>query len=1065
MLAWWLLVASLSAPVGLAQFRPGDYRAESDQDRSEIEYQRSRQQQAAYELRRALAHARLGAAASTIEPQTLCPATVSPGDGNPTFGKRALQPLTPRSALRPTTARWSDVAPASQSAAGIFSEYISEQVVQSRCINCHVVGGVSGHTRLVLSANTVDGHEALNLAVFENLTATVEGATDLILNKIQGVAHGGGIQVPAGSADFANMERFLRLLSGEGTSGTGLSPDSLFEGVTMASPARTLWRAALIFAGRLPTQAELNSVNNGRDSSLRRAIRNLMAGSGFHEFLIRASNDRLLTDRHLEGVIDVEGGEFVKLANKRWELAKSAFDKGLESVWEDPEYSQWEHAADFGFARAPLELIAYVAENDLPYTEILTADYVMANPLAAEAYGAMTEFENPKDPLEFRPSNIAVYYRNDDSKVTEYDLDLGTRVINPGNLATDYPHVGILNTNAFLRRYPTTATNRNRARSRWTYYHFLGLDIEKSAARTTDPDALADTDNPTMKNPACTVCHQVLDPVAGAYQAYGDEGLYKHKHGGLDSLPDLYKHPEDGSVSPYQEGDTWFRDMREPGFGGTLAPSADNSLQWLAEQIVADDRFAEATVRFWWPAIMGVKVSDPPEDESDSDFEALLLSSTAQSMEVKRLAQGFRSGIAGGKPFNLKDLLSEIALSAWFRAESVTGLDPVRAVALRNAGLERLLTPEELDAKTGAVSGYRWGRRFLLPFGARRPRTNLNDYRQCCRIGYGLLYGGIDSDGITERSGDMTPLMAAVAQRHAADVSCPVVFREFFLWPDEKRMLFAGIDPSKSLSSEARDTFPIVAESSDAQQAVSLSADLSAGSKTVRLSFTNPYHSGPGRDNHRTIWLDRLVLRDADEEFEQTIELESFYVAENCSHWEGSGYFWMRTGCSLSVPVQLPTDGTYFIDVEAYAWNPGDELARLEISVELDGPTSRSEMAIRRKLVELHWKLFGVSASVDSPDIEESYSLFLEVWKQKRGTEGQDFNDSQFDCKPWQDHQFYEGVIHDVLEYANWGGSGLDWDRIREFRSGIDTSDPNHVVRAWVVTLAYLLTDSRYLYL
>ena len=104
-----------------------------------------------------------------------------------------------------------------------------------------------------------------------------------------------------------------------------------------------------------------------------------------------------------------------------------------------------------------------------------------------------------------------------------------SRIVNPGFVCVTrlWPHAGILNTTAFLYRYPTTATNRNRARSRWTYYHFLGLDIEKSASRTTDPVALADTNNPTMHNPACTVCHSVLDPVAGAFQNYGNEGKYK----------------------------------------------------------------------------------------------------------------------------------------------------------------------------------------------------------------------------------------------------------------------------------------------------------------------------------------------------------------------------------------------------------------------------------------------------------------------------------------------------------------------------------------------------------
>jgi hypothetical protein len=70
------------------------------------------------------------------------------------------------------------------------------------------------------------------------------------------------------------------------------------------------------------------------------------------------------------------------------------------------------------------------------------------------------------------------------------------------------PHAGILTMPAFLQRYPSTETNRNRARARWTYKFFLDVDIEKSAARTTDPVALADTNNPTMNNKNCTVCHQ-----------------------------------------------------------------------------------------------------------------------------------------------------------------------------------------------------------------------------------------------------------------------------------------------------------------------------------------------------------------------------------------------------------------------------------------------------------------------------------------------------------------------------------------------------------------------------
>ena len=81
----------------------------------------------------------------------------------------------------------------------------------------------------------------------------------------------------------------------------------------------------------------------------------------------------------------------------------------------------------------------------------------------------------------------------------------------------------------------------------------------------------------------------------------------------------------------YEEGDTWYRDMRFPGFNGETAPEGEDSLQWLARQIVDDRRFAEATVKFWWPAIMGSEIAEAPEAEDDADFEGLLLAANAQS--------------------------------------------------------------------------------------------------------------------------------------------------------------------------------------------------------------------------------------------------------------------------------------------------------------------------------------------------------------------------------------------------------------------------------------------------
>ena len=842
-----------------------------------------------------------------------------------------------------------------QVAGEVFRQHISGPVVQTKCVNCHVQGGASGNTRLVfVRATDAPDHEALNLQTFEDFLAAVadEGGGSHILNKIQGVGHGGGVQVSPGTEDFANMQRFLGLL-GEEVEPAPLTPETLFDMVVMASPRKTLRRAALIFAGRIPTDEEYAAVEGGDGTVLRATIRGLMEGPQFHEFLIRASNNRLLTDRR-PGPLLNHGGYFVDFVNELYRRRKIAHTIDNPRAYQD--YYRWGNSVDHGVIRAPLELIAYVAENDLPYTEILTADYIMANPMAAAAYGASTQFDDPTDPHEFKPSRIVSYYREGEGYEDEYDYVIGARrVINPGPLITDYPHAGILNTTVFLQRYPSTATNRNRARARWAYYHFLGLDVEKSASRTTDPVALADTNNPTMHNPACTVCHSVLDPVAGAFQNYGDVGYYKDQWGGFDSLDHFYKDsngpelsvqshtwedretlswtvtlaadvetlrvvftpavndvtdegrrirldrldvtdgdgqaltsqefedlkplaahwgdcgeaqynpatgrhdhfflwggyfecaflidvevPGDGvyhveivawsngsyeqsgedglaklsvTVNPYQEGDTWYNDMRTPGFAGTQAPHPDNSLQWLAGQIVADERFAEAAVKFWWPAIMGREVAEPPEDAAEADFVGRLLTFNAQEAEVARLAMGFRDGFQGSLyTYNLKDLLAEIVLSKWFRADALTDADPVRRAALQDAGAKRLLTPEELARKTAAVTGVQWGRRVSTNprDGHQWPNDLTEEYR--------LLYGGIDSDGVTERARDITSVMAGVAKRHAAEVSCPVVGRELYLLPDAERRLFAGIDPNVTPVSEFGTVFEIEADAWDERE-------------------------------------------------------------------------------------------------------------------------------------------------------------------------------------------------------------------------------------------------------
>ena len=1077
----------------------------------------------------------------------------------------------------------------------VFRDRISGPIVQAKCVNCHVEGGAATLTDLKFVRSSNPGHEALNFEVFKDFLADEGHDGKYILSKIQGGSgHGGGPQVPVDTPGFADMERFLRLL-GEDVTSASLTPRTLFDTVRMAPTPRVLRRAALVFAGRIPTEAEHAAARRG-GAALRATIRGLMTGPQFHEFLIRAANDRLLTDREI-GSIDSLRPHLLDYNRDDYRRAVAAHASGTERA--EREYNEWLARVDLGSDRAPLELIAHVVENDLPYTEVLTADYIMANPWAAAAYGASTRFDDPDDLYEFQPSEIVSYYRKGEGYEEEDHPVVDTsRILSPGPLITDYPHAGILNTTVFLGRYPTTATNRNRARSRWTYYHFLGLDIEKSAPRTTDPDALADTNNPTMFNPACTVCHRVLDPVAGAFQNYFDEGQYKTNWGGIDSLDEFYtrgpddrqdgdflvtasswtrrhtfsktvtltkdrssvrlstsrdfqptpsdeawwnlgfaerltirdsagsfvKHqelgnPECGDWSRevgrrffvmyfpcrimvpvevpdagdylvevetwidsreedarglpvelamdvggyYREGDTWYRDMRVPGFGDEIAPSSDNTVQWLAERIVADERFAEATVKFWWPAIMGSEVAEPPEDEGDAGFEGLLLAANAQAAEVGRLATGFRHGFHGGPAYNLKDLLVEIALSRWFRADALDDDDPVRRIALEDAGARRLLTPEELARKTAALTGFSWGRDirdhcFLRPGCDPRPNALTDEYR--------LLYGGIDSDGITERARDITAVMEGVARTHALGVSCPVVLRELYLAPERERRLFSGIDPFVTPRSEFSASFEIRAGSPSRRETLSFGGRLSAGPKTVTLTYLNDFWEPPNND--RNVRLDRLVVRDAAGRTVTRRELETLAPVTECNRPAGD-HFALHCGGSVEVPIEVPAPGDYELEIVAWADQAGDELPRLSAAVESAAGPGHGAGLIREKLVELHEKLLGVQVTPYSPDVEAAYGLFVDVWERKRELQG----DDNWELTSWScgldDIFYFEGLLDDVIVRRE-SESGYvwyehDWDRINDFWDEVDLSDPQAVAQTWVVVLAYLLMDYRYLYL
>ena len=623
-----------------------------------------------------------------------------------------------------------------------YVQNISAPIIQNICRNCHTSTGIAAASSLIYQDSSEPDFQLNNYNTLLDYIENAPNGSELILSKPQGMsAHGGAVQLPASSAEFALWSEFIAIslndIASGGGGSTGTSQD-IFSAVVKMSNEQTLRKAALLFAGRLPSSIALSSVANATDEELRVAIRALMQGDGFREFLTESANDRLLTEAfvfNLFGIVD------------RYYYPNSA------QYYFTEDYSVSERRLiSEALAREPLELIAHVVAEERPYTEILTADYIMVNPYSAVIYGGDVSFYDASDADEWRESKITEYYRcSICARVDEYALF---------NIPTEYPHAGILNSPAFLSRFPSTETNRNRARARWSYYFFLGVDIEGLSARTTDPAALADQNNPTLNNSNCVVCHDIMDPVAGAFQNYGDDGFYRDQPGGDNALPRSYRNDPQGI---YQNGDTWYADMLAPGFGEKLAPSDSNSLQWLAQEFVNDSRFGFGTVFFWYPAVMGRDPYAEPKNPEDVDYASRAAAYSTEQELMQATAANFVTGSAGNGDHNLKDLLVDLVMSDHFRATSVTSLSVAQEIELEDVGTGKLLTPEQLNRKLLYVTGYDWS------YGRFSALEEV----------YNLVYGGIDSFGVADRATELTTLMSSVVAAMANEVSCSIVAKDF----------------------------------------------------------------------------------------------------------------------------------------------------------------------------------------------------------------------------------------------------------------------------------------------
>ncbi len=650
-----------------------------------------------------------------------------------------------------------------------FEETLWQPVILETCINCHRAGDLASTTSLVFDPAS----SANSFSRLVNYSSESERAQWLLDKPTGAIIHGGGQNFTTDSAQYQALVNWLARQDQLGSC-QGETKD-LWQGINLLSSQQTLRKAAILMAGRLPTTAEETQLQQEGDDSLKLMIRQLMVGDKFQSFVEEGANSQFLTDKwnnqRTPGLdLIYEGGRFPNVESRLGPLqtaVDNAADEAARTLAQQAFGEAWLNS-NYGLSKAPLKLVSSIVLLERSYSEVLTANYVMVNPYTNDVYQTGLSFADNNDKDAWQPGRITDGYLNG-----------------------DIPHAGILTDIMWLARYPSTDTNRNRARARWAYYFFLGVDIEGTATRPTDAAALMDTNNPTLNNPACTVCHIVMDPVAGAFQNFGDSGHYRDSWGGNEALPDSYKNSD-----LFTLGDHWYSDMLRPGFNNTNMSNSNNdaSLRWLAFEMTADERFATGTVKFWWPAIYGNELLIVPTAIDDADYQQKLAAYNAQQSLVENFANTFRLGTAGtaaNGPLNLKDLFIEMMVAEPFRAfsfeEAAPELIPELIPELSSMGVGQLLTPEQLDRKLEALVGKRWQHIW--------DENNI----QLLRDYYGL-FGGIDSDSINERATELNTLMSAVAGRMSQELPCRVVIDEFEQ-DKAQRLLFNLVDISDTPTS------------------------------------------------------------------------------------------------------------------------------------------------------------------------------------------------------------------------------------------------------------------------
>jgi PKD repeat protein len=625
------------------------------------------------------------------------------------------------------------------------------------CLLCHMTGRVAAGTNLVFVAGA--GSDLQNYNILRDYA---KSNSSTLLSKTIGLpTHGGGMPfVNANSQQYKDLAALIPQMAQSCTTGiTGPVAGQFWQGVQFKDDTTVLAKASVIFAGRNPTAAEEAAVKTGGAPVLRQTIRGYMTGPAFDRFLDEAGDTHFLT----RGVVVFDGGMGLNATD-----LPSAANVINNTNLAANERNRFQNS----MMREPIEMMKFIVKNDTPWTDIVAGNYTMANGIMTQYLAAQvgTPFVNVADDNEFHQA-----------------------LLPNQRLPGMREHAGVLSTHAWLQRFPTTPTNRNRHRVYILEKQFLATDVSALAMRPIDDGGAFKI--PTMENPGCAICHDTIDPIAAGFQNWNEANRYLpfRTAAGVDhALPGVYRsanYPKDAAgLAYYRQGDNWFRDEKAPGYGATPMPGGvtgnKTALQWLGMQVANDPRFAVGAVHFWFKAVFNRDPLKAPSDSTSPTYANLLSAYNAQNEEFKEIATRFATN-RGNNAYNVRDLLVDLVTSRWFKAERASGLSAGRMVELSDIGSQAMLNPAQLNRKLLSLAGVSWNQ-FNNPYAGQA-------------LNYGNFDGGLNR---FTRANEYTMVQTMIADRMMSELSCNIVMTDFNK-AAANRLLFTGVNLADSPATAA----------------------------------------------------------------------------------------------------------------------------------------------------------------------------------------------------------------------------------------------------------------------